>query len=209
MSANQESSTPNRTNQRPQPWPAGIVPYVLSNDYNIGEKRDIYRALTHISNKTNNCVQFVPRTKEPDYVLVKKEGGNGECYSRLGKIGGEQILSVGWQCGVPHGIMHEAYHVLGFDHTQCRSDRDEYIDILWSNIMSGLEVNFVMRETNNELVAFDFDSIMIYDPRTYSNNTLPTMQVKSHVNGRLSWNDERKELSKLDIEMIRRLYNCH
>ena len=159
----------------------------------------------------NNCVRYVPRTNQPDYVFITKtdQGDNG-CNSAIGKSprGGPQTISLDSACLTPHAIIHEATHALGFDHTQCRSDRDKFVDVLWNNIKPGFEHNFKTKETNNQLVGFDYESILIYSPKSFSKNGQPTMQPKDPVKYRLYEDNERNELSRLDKEMIRRLYQC-
>ena len=62
-------------------------------------------------------------------------------------------------------IAHEIGHAIGFVHEQSRPDRDEYVNIIESNIMSGKEHNFVKysdRTVNNHGVAYDYGSLMHY-----------------------------------------------
>lgn len=36
-------------------------------------------------------------------------------------------------------VMHEMIHALGFHHEHGRPDRDDHVDILWQNIIPGLQ----------------------------------------------------------------------
>ena len=197
-----------RSNQKGQPWPQGIVPYITDNAYNGEEKEKIIDGLNSIGEQMKNCVRFVPRTNQKDYVHIMPTGKG--CSSMVGKRqqGGQQILSLDQNCLSRHAIVHEASHALGFDHTQCRSDRDRFLDILMNNVEPGMEHNFDKKDTNNELVGFDYYSVLIYSPKAFSKNGQPTMQPKDPKNTRLLQDDERPQLSKHDIEMIRRLYKC-
>lgn len=48
-----------------------------------------------------------------------------------------QELSIGKGCNSKGIIMHELMHALGFWHEQSRSDRDDYLEVLWENIKKG------------------------------------------------------------------------
>ena len=155
----------------------------------------------------NNCVKFVRRSKEKNFVHVWKGKG---CNSAVGMKGGEQFLSLGDNCVLDRIVQHEFTHALGFDHTQCRSDRDKYVDILWNNIIEDSKHNFDRYDkTNNELVPFDYYSIMIYSPYSFAIDTKkPTMAPKHPQSERLLNDEEKLKLSKNDIEMIKKFYKC-
>ena len=62
------------------------------------------------------------------------------CYSPVGRQyrkRGMQELSIGEGCNNKGIIMHELMHALGFWHEQARSDRDDYLEVLWENIKKG------------------------------------------------------------------------
>ena len=63
------------------------------------------------------------------------------CSSYVGRIGGHQTISVGNEdqsivCKRGN-IIHEIAHALGFFHEHSRPDRDDYVDVLWDNVVSG------------------------------------------------------------------------
>ena len=63
------------------------------------------------------------------------------CSSYVGRIGGQQTISVGNADGsitCKHGnLVHEIAHSLGFFHEHSRPDRDQYVEIKWGNIEMG------------------------------------------------------------------------
>ena len=93
--------------------------------------------------------------------------------------------------------MHELGHVIGFHHEHNRPDRDQYIDILASARGSW---NFLRRrasQSNTLGLGYDYASIMHYG------SLGGIITAKSDVPF-----GNAQELSPLDIEKTRRLYQC-
>ncbi|KAK6035333.1 astacin [Cooperia oncophora] len=66
-----------------------------------------------------------------DRIMVFPEDG---CWSYVGKLGGEQKLSLGSGCETVSIAAHELGHALGFFHTMSRHDRDDFITVNKHNI---------------------------------------------------------------------------
>lgn len=206
MSLNQEIPIRVRSNQNGQgrPWPGGTVVYMIDKSYTPQQRQIMEKAFKLLSDQTTNCVRFVPRSNQKDYVYIKPGDG---CNSAVGHQGGVQYMSLGKNCVEQHVVIHEATHALGFDHTFCRSDRDKYVKVLLQNCIDKYRFAFDKQRTNNELVPWDYHSVMMYGPKTFSKNQKPTM-VPLDPKVRLLEDRERKQLSKFDIQMIRKLYHC-
>ena len=71
------------------------------------------------------------------------------CFSSVGnRLVGKQRLSIGTNCDRIATIEHEFLHALGFWHEQSRSDRDDYVTIMWDRISEGsvpLSLNPIFR----------------------------------------------------------------
>lgn len=57
------------------------------------------------------------------------------CYAKLGMKGGPQPVSLQTDKCLSIGtIQHELLHIVGFRHEQNRPDRNNYIEVIYSNI---------------------------------------------------------------------------
>ena len=57
---------------------------------------------------------------------------------------GKQNLSIGHNCDRTATVQHEFLHALGFFHEQSRSDRDDYVSIIWDRITPGTFLYFFL-----------------------------------------------------------------
>ena len=74
-----------------QKWPKGEIPYTISQRFSSYDRSVIRNAMNQIANLS--CIKWRPRNNiDKDYVHILRDVG---CYSRVGKVGGPQVLSLG------------------------------------------------------------------------------------------------------------------
>ncbi|CAF1066741.1 unnamed protein product [Adineta ricciae] len=195
-----------------QKWPDNTVFYEIDDIYPPSEKQLIVDSLAELTTKTGNCVRFVPRTNQPDYVRVLNKDG---CWSGVGKSwrGGLQELSLDRSgCMTKDTIIHEFLHSLGFNHEQTRPDRDQYIKVLYENIEPENKHNF----DKNQAAAFqsvglpyDFNSIMHYTYNSFSTNGLPVMVTADGASKDWRYTmGTGNVLTESDIYKVKKIYGC-
>ncbi|XP_075699576.1 embryonic protein UVS.2-like [Rhinoderma darwinii] len=188
-------------------WPKSsdgtvIVPYTLSSDYSDWQRNLIKTSMGEF--ETLTCVRFVPRTAENDFLNIASSGG---CSSSVGREGGDQFVGVDINGCMYRGIIqHELDHGLGFYHEHKRSDRDEYVTIMYENISPDDTGNFNKADTNNLGLPYDYGSVMHYNKYALTINPgEPTIVPKPDPNVPIG---QRDGLSVLDVAKINRLYKC-
>lgn len=126
--------------------------------------------------ETKICIKFVERTNEPDYVYItQSEAG---CWSWVGRLGGAQQLNLDPDCYAEVVVQHEFIHALGFFHMQSATERDAYVNVIWENILPGMEHNFDKvnaGSTSQFDQPYDYYSIMHYPGWAFSANGKDTM----------------------------------
>ncbi|CAH3037140.1 unnamed protein product, partial [Porites lobata] len=187
-------------------WVRKVVPVELGP----GASRawnNILKAVDEIQKKS--CVKFRMKKDGDEHWIrfVKKSGCNspvGRQYLKKGM----QELSIGDGCNEKGIILHELLHALGFWHEQSRSDRDDYLQVLWENIDPQQLHNFNRyRKKDMDFYggSYDFSSIMHYGNYAFSKNKRPTMlSVKDPL---LQFGQIAK-LSPTDILQLNALYDC-
>ncbi|XP_041120346.1 high choriolytic enzyme 2 [Polyodon spathula] len=187
-------------------WPKSVdgfvyVPYIISPQYNNRDRITIEIGMQDIS--TGTCIRFVPRTHQADYLDIQPRFG---CWSYLGVNGGPQDLSLQSPGCMWSGIAtHELMHALGFVHEQSRSDRDNYVTIMWDNILKDREHNFEKYKTNNLNTGYDYGSIMHYGRFAFSEDGAPTIIPKPDPHVLIG---QRDGPSATDLLKINKLYSC-
>ncbi|XP_074533759.1 high choriolytic enzyme 1-like [Halichoeres trimaculatus] len=187
-------------------WPKSAdgkvyVPYVIAGHYSSRERSIIERGL--VSFADFSCIRFVRRSSQRDYLNIQSDNG---CYSYVGRRGYSQTLSLDRQGCLYHStVQHELLHALGFNHEQCRSDRDQYIRVLWENIQNGLAYAFDKINTLNQNTPYDYNSVMQYHRYAFSANNRPTMEPIPNANVDFG---NASQMSQNDIDRVNRLYRC-
>ncbi|ROL43430.1 Meprin A subunit alpha [Anabarilius grahami] len=157
--------------------------------------------------RLKSCVDFKPYEGESTYISFTKLDG---CWSFVGDLKTGQNVSIGDRCDTKAIVEHELLHALGFYHEQSRSDRDDYVQIWWDQIIPGKEHNFNKYEDDfiTDLnTPYDYESIMHYRPLSFNKNPdIPTITTTipafNNVIG------QRLDFSALDLERLNRMYEC-
>lgn len=161
-------------------WPNKTMRYRIHNSISNAHRENILNAMKHI--QENTSVRFVERTNQADFVEFiyhpnnsNPDNPNRACWSRVGRVGGRQLIQLN-QGGCGFGsIVHEICHALGFFHEQSRCDRDDHIEIIWSNIIPERKSQF-KRYCNGamDVGPYDYESIMHYQQNAFAIDRGPT-----------------------------------
>ncbi|XP_023399669.2 meprin A subunit beta [Loxodonta africana] len=185
-------------------WPH-TIPYVLDDSLEMNAKGVILDAFERYRLKT--CIDFKPWAGEANYISVFKGSG---CWSSVGnRHVGKQDLSIGTNCDRIATVQHEFLHALGFWHEQSRSDRDDYVNIMWERIQSGREHNFNTyndQQSDSLNVPYDYTSVMHYSKTAFQNGTEPT--IVTRIPDFMDVIGQRMDFSDYDLLKLNRLYNC-
>lgn len=167
----------------------------------------IYGAMREFQKYT--CVRFKQRTTEEAYVSIDN-GGYG-CWADVGRGRGKTRIHL--QPGCANALttpIHELMHALGFHHEHNRSDRDDYIDVIYDHMIPNPSVYFNFQvveesESTNFSVPYDIGSIMHYFNTSFSvkPDRLRTMEPLIPWNGIFG---QGPTLTKYDALLINIMY---
>jgi hypothetical protein len=155
------------------------------------------------------CIRFREK-KESDKDYVSMFKGTG-CYATIGRDeDNPEMVSLGEGCYFSGTIVHELMHTVGFYHLQNRSDRDQYLRIFWSNIDPRYKEEFrkMYEEDNLILVNFDYSSIMLYGPRSFSKDGTSITMEPTFSGFNMIEVFEKPGLTREDALAINKLYKC-
>ncbi|HLP51399.1 MAG TPA: M12 family metallopeptidase [Chitinophagales bacterium] len=151
-------------------WANKTLPYIIDANVPSNIRENIKAAIAHWEQTTP--IRFTERTTQKDYVVFRRGSSPGIGASQVGCQGGMQEIFLGVQTNISVAI-HEIGHTLGLWHEQSRPDRNNFVTIMWQNIIPRYRNNF---ETAGTFYGdYDFKSRMHYSPVAFSLNGQPTI----------------------------------
>ena len=160
---------------RDRTWADGVVPVWLDPALDAATVASIERAIAVWNEAAGVSVRRVETALPPAGDHVRFQPGEG-CASWVGRRGGAQELWVAPDC-TTGSIVHELGHALGLEHEHVRPDRDQWIEILWENVIEEKRHNFdVAGGALETLGDYDYASIMHYGPDFFSRDGAPTIR---------------------------------
>ncbi|KAJ0181120.1 hypothetical protein K1T71_003205 [Dendrolimus kikuchii] len=191
-------------------WPnRTIVYHIIEEDFDEDQLKLIENGMTDIANRS--CLKFRQKEGEEHSVII--QGSANGCFSNVGLSSPDdeddgdvsQVLNLAKGCFRHGTVVHEMLHTIGFYHMQSTYDRDDFVEIVWENIKSGLEHNFA--KYNNDTVTdfgvpYDYSSVMHYPETAFSKNGNRTIiPLKENVTI-----GQRDGLSESDIIKLNKMY---
>jgi len=193
-------------------WPNGEVIYAYHESINQNEMAVIEAAMRHWSQHT--CIRFRPRQAN-DFVFVRFRSDTQGCWSLVGRqvnspngFGQGQDVSIGQGCANLNVVVHEIGHVIGFYHEQSRSDRDEYIQIVWSNVLPGYALQFRKESDSNFNIPYDLTSTMQYPQWAFSKEIFEKSTIVAKNPAYQRFLSKNYPLSFRDRLIANQMYQC-
>lgn len=185
-------------------WEQGIVPFEIADNLPVLNKLAVLQAIALWQKKTN--IRFVELTSEnrqdyKDYITFIPAVGT-TCSSYVGRHGGRQEINLAPRCSIMLTV-HEIGHALGLWHEQSRSDRANFIQIIWENIQEDHKHNFEQQLSDGkDFGDYDYQSIMHYSAYAFSKNGEKT--IIPLIDGVEI--GQRNQISEKDIAAINAMY---
>lgn len=192
-------------------WPNGIVPFTFDRGCDQRYRTAVLNAIS-VLEQAASCVHFIPKTDDQTE-HIRFVRSNSGCGSSIGYRAGQRepldVLLDDFCLGLAGAVQHELLHVLGLFHEHTRPDRDEYVEVLWDNIEPEFRRNFA-RGTEDYMETFglpyDYGSVMHYPTFAFARpGTSVTMVSRQNRSAELGQTDGASEL---DLEKVRRMYDC-
>lgn len=190
-------------------WPNAEVVYTYHESITQSEMMVIEAAMQHWSQHT--CITFRPR-QASDYIFVRFRSDTQGCWSLVGRqsdrFGQGQDVSIGQGCANLNVVVHEIGHVIGFYHEQSRSDRDQYIDIVWSNVLPGYALQFRKESDSNYNIPYDLTSTMQYPQWAFSKEIFEKSTIVARNPAYQRFLSKNYPLSFRDRKLANAIYSC-
>uniref|UniRef100_A0A8B9QSW8 Metalloendopeptidase n=1 Tax=Anas platyrhynchos TaxID=8839 RepID=A0A8B9QSW8_ANAPL len=181
------------------------IPYILADSLDLNAKGVVLQAFDMF--RLKSCIDFKPYEGEQTYLKFEKLDG---CWSYVGDLQRGQTVSIGERCDYKAIVEHELLHALGFYHEQSRTDRDDYVQIWWDEIIEGFAYAFDKHNDSflDDLnTPYDYESVLHYGPYSFNiNSNVPSITTKIPEFNEII--GQRLDLSRIDLLKLNRMYNC-
>ncbi|XP_052711456.1 MAM and LDL-receptor class A domain-containing protein 1-like isoform X3 [Crassostrea angulata] len=193
-------------------WTDNIIPYTIDSSLSRSQRNVdvINKAIQQFTDYT--CLKWVPygsaeANKLSHSTYIEFFSGSG-CWSYVGRVfsGKQQVSLQDPGCVSVSTTVHEMGHAIGQHHEQSRSDRDNYVTMLWGNIRGGRSNNNMAKSNTYDRNPYDYESVLQYSLRSFSSNGQPTIEFKDRRLDFLA--DSATGLMFYDIQDIVDAYNC-
>ena len=155
------------------PWTNGIVPYLFDTNYTVTatESNVILAGLREWELAAK--VKFVPYTNQNHYVLLQFTNDGSGTGFYLNYPPGAGTAATMMLHGLSRGLMcHEGGHLCGLQHEHQRIDRNNYIEVNFTNIIGGTNgegaTAFLIDSNSTSFGSYDFESVMHYTPGNFN-----------------------------------------
>jgi hypothetical protein len=203
-------------------WPGGIVPYYIDQEIYEDYKNTIKTAFEIWDASTNIiCIKLENKERKllnkRHYVHIKSVDRDSMIFtSSLGNKSKNYILfdqnyldrkDRYIQKSLVKMFMHEIGHIVGLTHMHTATYRNNYIKVLWENIIPDKKFNFYIKR--NPFIdytkwEYDYESIMHYLYDTFSKSYKPTLISLTKKPIPYFWIDVK--ITKIDIEKVNAIY---
>ncbi|GMT06022.1 hypothetical protein PENTCL1PPCAC_28196, partial [Pristionchus entomophagus] len=150
------------TAQMWQPIGAPVIPYAFAPGFPTQFHQVVLDGMAFWEQRT--CAKFRLATPSDVNAIVFNHDANG-CSSMIGRLPRrrQQLNLAAPGCMTVTIVAHELSHAFGTLHVQSRSDRDQFIQIDFSNIIRGQEHNFRMEPRLSTYgLPYEFGSMQHY-----------------------------------------------
>jgi hypothetical protein len=147
-------------------WPNGNIYYSFDASVSFPHQKAFLDAASEWATFAN--LHFILRTNQANFIIITNSPALDGGLSAVGMAGGPQLLQIGSTAWNRSTLCHEIGHTLGLVHEHQRSDRDNYISIITSNITSNGLAAFVILPSSLNKTPYDFFSVMHYGQHYYS-----------------------------------------
>lgn len=191
-------------------WPKGIIPFIFHEKFPVSEREKVLKAMERLQSET--CIRFVPLKTRVYKTFIEISNNKKGCFAMIGYHPQKNGQGVPVNLQIPEctnhqgTIEHELLHVIGLLHEQARSDRDQYVKILWENIDRTYWNDFGKaspKDVTHYGVPYDYVSVMHYPHKAFSKNGKETIVAKKDPKTPLG---QRVGATNGDLEKVRQMY---